>query len=307
MSGRVAVQPAGPTTHTDPSAKPNKYTDKEHPMSSSIKRVWFITGASSGIGHELARQAINAGEFVVALARNVAQLDDLAGPEQLLPIHTDVCDEAAVQAAVDQAVAKFGRIDVVANNAGYGLFGAVEETSDTEARAIFDTNVFGVLNVLRATLPVLRRQRSGHVLQGSSTFGQLAVAGVGLLAASKYAVEGISDALAPELAPLGIQVTIVEPGYTATAFFANLQAAGATEPDYDQTVRELFKSVTSLPEVAFSSAERAAAGIRAAVDSDEPPLRLALGSSGADAMRAALTGRIEQIDQTTAITTAVDA
>jgi NAD(P)-dependent dehydrogenase (short-subunit alcohol dehydrogenase family) len=269
--------------------------------------TWFITGASSGIGRELVRQALDAAESVVALARNTSTLAEFADSEHLLVITADVRDEASVRDAVDQAIERFGRIDIVANNAGYGLFGAVEETSDKEARAIFDTNVFGVLNVLRATLPVLRRQRSGHVLQGSSTYGQMADAGVGLLAASKYAVEGLTDALVQELKPLGIKVTLVQPGYTATSFFANLQAAQGTEGDYDATVREVFKSLTSLPETAFSSAERVAAGIRAAVSADEAPLRLALGSSGAEAMRAALLARIAQIDDWASLTKSVDA
>jgi NAD(P)-dependent dehydrogenase (short-subunit alcohol dehydrogenase family) len=269
--------------------------------------TWFITGASSGIGRELVRQALGAGESAVALARDTSALSEFEDSEQLLVVTADVREEVSVSDAVDQAVQRFGRIDVVANNAGYGLFGAVEETSDKEARAIFDTNVFGVLNVLRATLPVLRRQRSGHVLQGSSTYGQMGHAGVGLLAASKYAVEGLTDALVEELKPLGIKVTLVQPGYTATSFFANLQAAEGTQRDYDATVREVFKTLTSLPETAFSSAERVAAGIRAAVAADDPPLRLALGSSGAEAMRTALLARIAQIDDWASLTKSVDA
>ncbi|MFC6987248.1 SDR family NAD(P)-dependent oxidoreductase [Streptomyces cirratus] len=181
-------------------------------------RTWLITGATSGIGRELALQALENGDAVAALARDTSALDDLAEAhdERLLLIPADVRDEQAVQDAVEGTLTRFGRIDVVANNAGYGLFGAVEEASDTQVRAVFDTNVFGVLNVLRATLPVLRAQRSGHILQGSSVYGQSAHPGVGLLAATKYAVEGLSDALAAEVAPLGIKVTIIQPGLTAT-------------------------------------------------------------------------------------------
>lgn len=273
--------------------------------------VWFITGASSGIGRELVRQALAAGERVVALSRTTTTLTELAEDphyrDQLLTLTVDVRDETEVRAAVSKTLERFGRIDVVANNAGYGLFGAVEETSDAEARAIFDTNVFGVLNVLRATLPVLRAQGSGHLLQGSSTYGQIAHAGVGLLAATKYAVEGLSDALVEELAPLGIHVTLIEPGYTATNFFANLQASADTETDYDQSVRKVFQTLSTLPESAFSRADRVAAGIRSVWASDNPPLRLALGSAGAEAMRAALTTRIRELHHTAAITNAVDA
>ncbi|MGW5437791.1 SDR family NAD(P)-dependent oxidoreductase [Nocardia asteroides] len=269
--------------------------------------IWFITGASSGIGRELAVQALAAGEAVIALARHTEKLTDLGQHERLLIIEADVRDEAAVARAVEQGVARFGRLDVVANLAGYGLFGAVEEAADAQARAIFDTNVFGVLNVLRATLPVLRRQRSGHILQGSSYYGQTADPGVGLLAATKYAVEGLSDALAAEVAPLGIHVTLVQPGLTATPFLANLETAAATHTDYDQTVRALLQAIQALPASAFAEVERVAAGIRTAVAADNPPRRLALGIAGADSMRSALTARLAELDEWAAVTNLVDA
>lgn len=253
------------------------------------------------------RQALTAGESVAAVARSTASIEHLGGTGPLLTIEADVRDEAAVRKAVEQAVARFGRIDVVANNAGYGLFGAVEEAGDAQARAIFDTNVFGVLNVLRATLPVLRSQRSGHILQGSSYFGQTAIPGVGLLAATKYAVEGLSDALADEVAPLGIKVTLIQPGMTATPFLSNLDTAAETYSDYDQTVRQVAQVIAGLPAAAFAGVDRVAAGIRAAVASDSPPRRLALGGAGATEMRSALTRRIAELDQWAAVTGAVDA
>ncbi|MEV6061017.1 SDR family NAD(P)-dependent oxidoreductase [Nocardia asteroides] len=268
--------------------------------------IWFITGASSGIGRELARQALAAGEAVVALARRTETLTDLGEPDRLLTIEADVRDESAVARAVEQSVARFGRLDVVANLAGYGLFGAVEEAADAQARAIFDTNVFGVLNVLRATLPVLRRQRSGHILQGSSYYGQTADPGVGLLAATKYAVEGLSDALAAEVAPLGIHVTLIQPGLTATPFLANLETAATTHTDYDHTVRGLLQAIQALPASAFSSVDRVAAGIRTAVHADNPPRRLALGVAGADNMRTALTARLAELDGWAFVTNLVD-
>ncbi|BEK94320.1 SDR family NAD(P)-dependent oxidoreductase [Nocardia seriolae] len=270
-------------------------------------RVWFITGASSGIGRELAVQALTSGEAVVAVARHTETLSGLAQFDRLLTIEADVRDETVVAKAVEQSMARFGRIDVVANLAGYGLFGAVEEASDTQARAIFDTNVFGVLNVLRAILPVLRSQRSGHVLQGSSYYGQTADPGVGLLAATKYAVEGLSDALAAELAPLGIHVTLVQPGLTATPFLSNLAAATATHADYDQTVRTVQQAIRALPAAAFSAVDRVAAGIRTAVASDNPPRRLALGIAGSDSMRTALTARLDNLDEWATVTSLVDA
>ena len=278
-------------------------------MTQTNKRTWFITGATSGIGRELVELALENGENVAAAARSTASLTSLTEEwaSQLLPIDVDVRDASAVAAAVGRVVVRFGRIDVVANNAGYGLFGAVEEASDQQARAIFDTNVFGVLNVLRATLPVLRAQRSGHVLQGSSLYGQSAHSGVGLLAATKYAVEGITDALAGEVEPLGIKVTLIQPGPTATSFLANLDFAGAQLEDYDQTVRAVQKAIGELPAEAFASARRVAEGIREVVASDAPPVRLALGSSGAAQMRAALTARLDELDLWAKVTDAAGA
>jgi NAD(P)-dependent dehydrogenase (short-subunit alcohol dehydrogenase family) len=271
-------------------------------------RTWFITGATSGIGRALTTLALRRGDAVAAVARSSAGLADLRDEfgDRLVTLEADVRDEASVRAAVDATVAALGRIDVVANNAGYGLFGAVEEATDAQARAVFDTNVFGVLNVLRATLPVLRAQGSGHVLEGSSLYGQSAHAGVGLLAATKYAVEGLSDALADELAPLGIHVTLVQPGPTATSFLANLDTT-ATLADYDGTVRAVQKSLGELPPEAFSTPERIAEGILAAADADQPPRRLALGSAGARDMRAALHARLTDLDTWQQVTDAVDA
>lgn len=274
--------------------------------SSSASRTWFITGATSGIGYELVQQAIAAGENVVAVARDVSSFDSEAGPH-LLAVAADVRDEAAIKAAVDAGVRKFGRLDVVANNAGYGLFGAVEESTDEQARAIFDTNVFGTLNVIRATLPVLRTQGSGHILEGSSFFGQISQPGVGLLSATKYAVEGIADALADEVAPLGIKVTIVQPGMTATPFLSNLKAAENTYGDYDQTVRVVAEAIGALPADSFASAERVAAGIRSAIESAQPPRRLALNGAGAQAMKAGLEARLRDIDEWSSIAHTVDA
>src|SRR5215469_11286806 len=269
-------------------------------MTTSTSPVWFVTGATSGIGRELTRQALDAGEAVTAVARSTTGLADLGPQDMLLTVDADVRDEAAVRRAVQQTTARFGRIDVVANNAGYGTFGAVEEATDAQARAIFDTNVFGSLNVLRAALPVLRGQRSGHILQGSSYYGQMADPGTGLLAATKYALEGLSDALAAEVAPLGIKVSIVEPGLVATPFLSNLDMAAATQADYDQTVREVQKAIGALPPSAFTPAHQIAAGIRAAVTAANPPLRLSVGADGAAHMRAALTARLADLDKSAA-------
>ncbi len=277
-------------------------------MSSHGPLTFFITGASSGMGLALARAAADRGDNVVAIARNVEAVAELAEehPSQVLALVGDVRDQAQIEAAVAHALGRFGHIDVVHNNAGYGVFGAVEEVTDELARGIFETNVFGVLNVLRATLPVLRRQGHGHVLQGSSFYGQSSHPGVGLLSASKYAVEGLSDALADELAPLGIKVTMVQPGVTATPFGSNFVAADATIDDYDQTVREVAKATAELPPSAYDDPDRVAAAVLEAVDAERPPRRLATGSSGLELMRTALQSRLDEYEAWRPVTEAVD-
>ena len=272
-----------------------------------VRRTWLITGASSGIGSALAHAAADRGDSVVALSRNADPLKRLVDDNgaRVLALAADVRREADVDNAVQRAVEVFGRIDVVANNAGYGVFGAVEESTDEQARGIFDTNVFGVLNVLRAVLPVLRAQRSGHILQGSSYYGRVAHPGVGLLTATKYAVEGLTDALVGELEPLGIRVTLVEPGPTATAFVDNLVVA-PTITDYDGTVREVQKAIGKLPPEAFNSPERVATAILAVVDADRPPLRLATGSTAVKEIRAALRSQLDELERWAATAEAVD-
>jgi NAD(P)-dependent dehydrogenase (short-subunit alcohol dehydrogenase family) len=178
--------------------------------------VWFVTGASRGFGAEIVKEALARGNQVVATARKPEDIP-FSG-DDVLALALDVTDENQARAAVDAAVQRFGRIDVLVNNAGRGLLGAVEEVSDSAARAVFDTNVFGTLNVQRAVLPVLRRRRSGHVISISSVGGFTGTPGWGVYAATKFAVEGFSEALYAELRPLGVHVTIVEPGLFRTDF-----------------------------------------------------------------------------------------
>jgi NAD(P)-dependent dehydrogenase (short-subunit alcohol dehydrogenase family) len=182
-------------------------------------RVWFITGASRGFGALIAEAALQAGDAVVATARDPnAVTARLGSHERLLATRLDVTSEAEAHEAAGQAVKKFGRIDILVNNAGYGLLGAIEEASAAETSRLFGTNVFGVLGVTRAVLPHMRRQRSGHVINVSSVGGYTGYPGWGVYGATKFAVEGISEALAAEVAPLGIKVTVVEPGFFRTDF-----------------------------------------------------------------------------------------
>ncbi|MEV5965464.1 SDR family NAD(P)-dependent oxidoreductase [Kribbella sp. NPDC051952] len=274
---------------------------------SQSTRTWFITGASSGIGLALAVRAADRGDNVIAVARKAEGLTQLTEKygNQVLAASADVADLNQLQSAVTAGVERFGGIDFVANNAGYGVFGAVEEATDAQVRAIFDTNVHGVLNVLRATLPTLRAQKSGHILQGSSYFGQMAHAGVGMIAATKFAVEGLTEALFGELDPLGIKVTLIEPGLTATSFLANLDHV-ETIGDYDQTVREVLKTIGGLPPTAFNSAERVVDAIIAATETATPPHRIATGSAAANDIRTALVARIAELDEWTPVSNAVD-
>jgi NAD(P)-dependent dehydrogenase (short-subunit alcohol dehydrogenase family) len=186
------------------------------------RKVWLITGASRGFGFEITRAALESGDKVVATVRkNPEGLSTaLNNPKELFIVQLDVTHEAEVHRGVQQAIEHFGKIDVVVNNAGFGLVGAIEEASDEEARRLYDTNVFGLLNVTRAVLPFLRRQRSGRLINISSLFGYGAVPGWGLYGSTKYAVEGLSEGLALELAPFGIQVTAIAPGLFTTDFLS---------------------------------------------------------------------------------------
>jgi NAD(P)-dependent dehydrogenase (short-subunit alcohol dehydrogenase family) len=185
------------------------------------EKVWMITGASRGLGAEIAKAVLAAGEKLIATARDVQALAPLDSQENLIAVSMDVTDEAQVKAGVGEGLYRFGRIDVLVNNAGFGLLGAVEETTAPEVERIYRTNVFGLLNVTRAVLPIMRQQRSGHIINFSSLGGFRASAGWGVYFSTKFAVEGLTEALYDELAPLGIHATVVEPGFFRTDFMDN--------------------------------------------------------------------------------------
>ncbi|WP_328702344.1 oxidoreductase [Alicyclobacillus suci] len=244
------------------------------------RRVWLITGASRGLGNAIAQAALDLGDAVVATSRNpVATANSLIGQaNQLLSLAMDVTDKQQIASAVQSAIAHFGRIDVLVNNAGYGLMGAVEEVSDEEARAVFDTNVFGLLAVTRAVLPILREQRSGHIVNISSVAGVAAGVGSGIYAATKFAVEGFSEALSAEVAPLGIHVSLVEPGQFRTDFLADsLKLAEKTIPDYDETAGQVVRALKERNGKQAGHPGKAAAAIIQLVQSERPTLRLPLG------------------------------
>lgn len=247
-------------------------------MPDNASRIWFITGCSTGFGRALAEAALAAGHCVTATARDVRMVADLeqAGRCQVLPL--DVTDAAAVNAAVQSALTEWGRLDVVVNNAGQGLCGAVEECSDAEARQNMETNFFAPLNVLRAVLPALRAQRSGHLVAISAAAAISNYPGFGIYGAAKAAVEFLHESLRQEVAPFGVKVTLVEPGPFRTAFVGkSLQTAAQSLPDYDPTSGKFRRLITSMDGKQPGDPAKAAAAILAAVESPAPPLRLVLG------------------------------
>lgn len=246
--------------------------------------TWFITGAARGLGYEMARHALAAGINVVATARDLSQVEVAFGTapgfsERFLPVALDVTDERQAATAVEAAIARFGSIDVLVNNAGRGLLGAVEEASAAEVEAVFATNVFGLLNVTRAVLPHMRAARTGHVVNISSLGGFAQVAGWGVYGATKFAVEGLSEAMQAELSPLGINVTIVEPGSFRTSFLdgSSLHTAANEVPDYAATAGRVRRAVATSNGGQINDPAKGAAAIYAAVTTAQPPTRFQVG------------------------------
>ena len=242
-------------------------------------KVWFITGTSKGFGRVWAEAALARGDRVAATARNIETLSPLVEKygDRVAAIRLDVTDKSAVNTAIAAAHARFGRLDVVINNAGYGLFGTIEEISETEARAQLDTNLFGALWVTQAALPLMRAQKSGHIIQVSSIGGINAFPTVGLYHASKWALEGFSQSLATEVAGFGIKVTLVEPGGYATEWGGASAQHAKSMPEYDGARAAIAafrgKNVPGDPEAT-------GAAILKVVDAHDPPLRIFFGASG---------------------------
>ena len=258
--------------------------------------VWFITGTSKGFGRVWAEAALGRGDRVAASARNVKTLAPLVERygSQVAAITLDVTDKAAVDAAIGEAHARFGRLDVVINNAGYGLFGAIEEISEAEARAQLETNLFGALWVTQAVLPIMRAQGSGHIIQVSSIGGVNAFPTVGLYHASKWALEGFSQSLAAEVAGFGIKVTIVEPGGYATDWGGPSAKHATRIPAYD-AARGAIAAIRSSNVPGDPDATGAA--ILKLVDAKDAPLRIFFGSGGLPMTRAEYARRIATWEQ----------
>jgi len=257
--------------------------------SKNCMKTWFITGASRGFGHEWTRAALARGDRVAATARRPEALSELATEfrERLLPLQLDVTDRAADFAAVRRAHQHFGRLDVVVNNAGYGLFGAIEELSEAEARAQIETNLFGALWVTQAALPFLRAQRSGHIVQVSSIGGVAAFPYLGLYHASKWGLEGFSEALAAEVAQFGIHVTIVEPSGFATDWAGSSAVRAAPIAAYDP-----IRAARPTARMKRGDPRATAAAILKLVDAEKPPMRLLLGRFAAEHVKTLYSQRL---------------
>lgn len=246
------------------------------------RKTWFVTGASQGIGLILVKQLLAAGYNVAATARSLDTLRQAVGNEtpRFLPLQVNLVSEESVGEAVQKTIAQFNAIDYLVNNAGFGLIGGIEETADAEVRASFDVNVFGLLNVTRAILPHMRAAHSGHILNMSSVFGLISGGGWGVYCGTKFAVEGISEALAQEVKPFGIHVTIAEPGYVRTNFLSSGSIAHPAHPiaAYEALEEERRKHREDVPGTQVGDPEKVAATLIRLGEMSEPPLRVLMGS-----------------------------
>ncbi|MFE2156828.1 oxidoreductase [Streptomyces lydicus] len=271
-------------TVTAPAATPT-------PTRSATGKVWLITGANSGFGQAITRVALAAGDTVVAAVRRPESLDELAAahPGRVVPVALDVTDPARITAVVAEVILWYGRIDVLVNNAGRGQVGAVEETTDRELRDLMDLHFFGPAALTRAVLPHMRRQGSGAVVQMSSMGGRFSFPGVGAYSATKFALEGLSEALALEVAPHGIKVLVVEPGAFRTGFAGGGALRQSAPMDaYEETVGPVRAGLPNSDGRQPGDPEKAAAAILTALAAEQTPLRLALGNDAADAIAAQL-------------------
>ena len=265
-----------------------------------MTKIWFITGSSRGLGRSLTEAVLANGDKVTATARKPEQLNDLVEkyPGQILPLQLDVTDNVQIQSAVEQTVKHFGRIDVLVNNAGFGTIGAAEAYTEEQVRSQLETNLYAPIAITRAVLPIMRRQRSGRILQISSVGGRVGNAGLTIYQAAKFGLGGFSEALAKEVAPLGIKVTSVEPGGFRTDWISTASTDFPPEIEgYEQTVgarKELFTSDKFIP---MGDPDKAAQVMIELVENLEPPVRLVLGSEAIALIKQAEALRSEEMEK----------
>lgn len=269
-----------------------------------MKKTWFITGASRGFGRIWAEAALTRGDNVAASARKLVDVADLKKRfgDAVLPLALDVADPEQAQQVVAQAHAHFGRLDVLVNNAGYPLVGTVEEASEAEVRVLFETNFYGTLRVIKAALPLMRQQGSGHIVGVSSTLGIITMPLIGFYCTSKWAVEALHESLAQEVKGFGIKVTIIEPGAYATEF-GSPESSGRSEgmEVYGPLRQRMFESMATMER---GNPHATAEAVLKLVDAEEPPLRMMLGNKNLPAARAAYADRLATWESWEAISNA---
>jgi NAD(P)-dependent dehydrogenase (short-subunit alcohol dehydrogenase family) len=275
-----------------------------------MSKIWLITGSARGLGRHLAEAVLAAGDSLVATARDTSKLSDLVSRygDRIRPVSLDVTDAAAARAAVDVAVSAFGRLDVLVNNAGYGHAAPFEQTADEDFRAQIDTNFYGVVNVTRAALPVMRKQRSGHIIQVSSVGGRMGTPGLSAYQSAKWAVGGFTEVLAKEVAPLGIKVTAVEPGGMRTDW--GVIARGAVPellPDYEPSVGALAKMFAQYIGHEVGDPDKVAKVILQLARHDAPPEHLLLGSDAVHFFNMVDTARRADAERWQAVSLSTDA
>jgi NAD(P)-dependent dehydrogenase (short-subunit alcohol dehydrogenase family) len=274
-----------------------------------MSKTWLITGSSRGLGRALTKAALDSGDRVLATARRVDQLDDLVREygEAIHAVPLDVTDAAAARSAVQTAVDVFGGLDVVANNAGYANSAPIEEMAEDDFRAQIETNLYGVVNVTRAALPLFRKQRSGHFLQFSSIGGRAGgTPGLGAYQTAKFAVEGFSEVLSNEVKPFGVKVTIIEPGAFRTDWGGSSMTRNQVGEDYESTVGQINRYRAEVDGNQPGDPVKAARAIVGIVAEDEPPLRLLLGKDALDLAAKASSSRAEEAARWADVTTSTD-
>jgi NAD(P)-dependent dehydrogenase (short-subunit alcohol dehydrogenase family) len=273
-----------------------------------MEKVWFITGSSRGLGRSLTEAVLAGGAIVAATARNPQQLDDLKQkyPGRILPLQLDVNDNTQIQNAVDQAVKKFGRIDVLVNNAGFGITGAAEGYTEEQVRSQLDTNLYAPIAITRAVLPVMRKQKFGYILQISSIGGRVGNPGLTMYQAAKFGLGGFSEALAKEVAPLGIHVTSIEPGGFRTDWGGTSMSFAPEVPGYEATLGWMTQYLRSGSFVPMGDPGKAAKVMIRLVEDPAPPVHLVLGSEAAGFLQQADADRKAEFEKWLPITKSTD-
>ena len=272
---------------------------------SDSKKVWFITGSNSGFGLSLTKAVLAKGDKVIATTRHPEEIKDLVKqyPNTVKAVTLDITKADEISNAIDTAISTFGRVDVLVNNAGFGTLGAVEEIEDEQVRYQFEVNCFGTLNLTKAMLPHFRQRNSGHILNVSSVGGFTSFPGTGIYSATKFAIEGYSEALAKEIAPLGIKLTLVEPGAFRTEFAGDSLATPDNQiDDYEETAHKFVKMQSQSSGEQPGDPDKAAQAMIKAVESDNPPMRLVLGEDALEATRKKIKSFQQELEEWEEIT-----